>query len=30
MATVHLLSRNLNYRVALTGADINLELLTVR
>jgi hypothetical protein len=30
MATVHLLSRNLNYRVALTGADINLELPTVR
>ena len=30
MATVHLLSRTINYRVALTGADINLELPTVR
>ena len=30
MATVHLLSRNLNHRVALTGTDINLELPTVR
>ena len=30
LATVHLLSRNLNHRVALTGTDINLELPTVR
>jgi hypothetical protein len=30
MATVHLLSRNINHRVALTGTDINLELPTVR
>ena len=30
MATVHLLSRNINHRVALTGADITLELPTVR
>ena len=30
LATVHLLSRNPNHRVALTGADIDLELPTVR
>jgi hypothetical protein len=30
MATMHLLSRNLKYRVALTGADIHIELPTVR
>jgi hypothetical protein len=30
MATVHLLSRNLNCRLGLTGADSNLELPTVR
>jgi hypothetical protein len=30
MATVHLLSRHLNYRVALTGADIHLEWPTLR
>jgi hypothetical protein len=30
VATVHLLSRDINHQVALTGADINLELPTVR
>jgi len=30
LATVHLLSRDINHRVALTGADISLALPTVR